>query len=116
MSSKRRLEGEVLIDHRDSPGSNLLLAQALGIPHVPSGVRYESASFCCSHCSAVVFVNPDRTRERGYCRKCDRYLCDRCTTIAAQTRECTPIKKILDEAQEAAFRAEQNGSSIILTR
>lgn len=116
MSSKRRFEGEVLIDHRESPGSNPLLSHALGIPHVPGGVRYESATICCSHCSKVVILNPDRTRERGYCRKCDRYLCDRCTTIMAQTLECVPMKKVLDEAQEAAFRAEQSGSPIILTR
>lgn len=116
MVSKRRLEGEVLIDHRDSPGSNPLLAHALGLPHVPGGTRYESAVIGCSHCQRQVFLNPDRSRERGYCRKCDRYICDQCTTIMAETRECVPMKKILDEAQEAAFRAEQNGSSIILTR
>lgn len=116
MSSKRRFEGEVLIDHRDSPGSNELLAHAIGAPHVPSGVKYESAVFGCSHCQRQVILNPQRTRERGYCRKCDRYICDQCTTIMAQTRECVPFKKVLDEAQEAAFRAEQSGSPIILTR
>jgi hypothetical protein len=116
MSSKRRLEGEVLIDHRDSPGSNPQLAHALGLPHVPGGARYESAVVTCSHCQRQIVLNPDRSRERGYCRKCDRYICDRCTTIMAQTLECVPFKKVLDEAQEAAFRAEQSGSPIISKR
>lgn len=115
MSSKRRFEGEILIDHSDSPGSNPQLAHAAGIPHVPAGAKFESATICCSHCSRTVILNPDRTRERGYCRKCDRYICDQCTAIMAETLVCVPIKKILDEAQERAFRAEQAGTGLIIT-
>jgi hypothetical protein len=115
MISKRRLEGEVTIDHRDSPGVDAALAHRIGLPQVGAGQRYESASFGCSHCQRQVIMNPKRTRERGYCRKCDRYLCDECTQIAHETKQCIPMKKILDEAQEAAFRAEQAGGGLIIT-
>lgn len=116
MSSKRRFEGELLIDHRDSPGSNPLLAHAIGAPHVPGGERLELATISCNHCSRQLLRNPARTRERGWCRHCDRYICDWCVGELHKTGVCTPIKKVLDEAQEAAFRAEQSGSLISLKR
>jgi hypothetical protein len=114
MTSKRAREGYILIDHRDSPGSNDMLARKMGMPVVGAGEKYESATICCSHCQRVVVLNPDRTRERGYCRKCDHYICDVCTEHLHQTGICRPMKQVLDEAQETAARAEQNGS-IILT-
>lgn len=101
MSSLRRHEGYLLIDHRDSPGVSAELARPIGAPVVGS-TMFESATITCSHCQTVVILNPDRSRERGYCRKCDHYICDKCTRIMAQTLECRPFKQILDEAEKAA--------------
>lgn len=90
MRSKRSQEGYLLIDHRASPGTTL----------VPEGAAYESATITCSHCQTVVVLNPLRTRERGYCRRCDHYVCDN----PACNVECTPYTKILDDQQEQAAR------------
>lgn len=76
-------EGELFIDNRLSGGS-----------------LFESATVTCAHCHKVVVLNPDRTRARGYCRKCDQYVCDNPGCNA----ECTPMDKILDTLQEKAFK------------
>lgn len=114
MASKRTHEGYLMIDHRDSPGVSPEFARAIGAPFVPASTLFESATITCSHCERVVVLNPNRSRERGYCRRCDRYICDQCTTVLAQTGVCRPFKQVLDEAQEQAFRDEQRGDSIII--
>jgi hypothetical protein len=42
-------------------------------------------------------MNPLRTRERAYCSQCDAYLCDGCGAVRAQTLECRPMAKVIDE-------------------
>lgn len=73
MFSKRTLEGELLIDHRAGDGTIA----------VPAGRRFEAPTITCSHCQAIVIVNPDRQRPRAYCRECDRYICDKCEAVRA---------------------------------
>lgn len=96
MSSKRRQEGYLLIDHRNSPG----------MPLVPGGTVFESATITCCHCQTVVILNPDRTRPRGYCQKCDHYICDNPVCHL----ECRPFKALADRVQTAAITtvADQN--------
>lgn len=113
MSSLRRHEGELLIDHRDSPG---VKPEDVGgyradVPFTQG--KFECATITCSHCQRVVLLNPDRSRERGYCRKCDHYICDGCTDLMAKTFECIPFRKILHEAQERAFQSER-GNILLL--
>lgn len=91
--TKRSHEGWLLIDHRASPG----------VPGLPEGSAWESATITCAHCQKVVVLNPQRTRERGYCRKCDHYVCDRPECNA----DCRNFNKHLDQLQEQAFRAER---------
>lgn len=79
----KRPEGYLLIDNRCS-GEGML----------------ESATVTCSHCQRIVVLNPDRSRQRGYCRKCDHYICDN----PACNFECVPLNKILDDLQEKAFK------------
>jgi hypothetical protein len=105
--SLRRHEGYLLIDNRGAP-------DVPALPHPRKrffGVSglFESATITCAHCHAVVVLNPQRTRERGYCRKCDHYVCDNPGCNVG----CTPMNKILDEAQEAAALQEQRGSIIL---
>ena len=111
MSSKRRHEGYLLIDHRYSPGVPFNPAM-IGKPDsliVGSGNTMESATTTCSHCQVVVVLNPLRTRARGYCQKCDRYVCDSplCNT------ECVPFEAVLDRLQEADFQRLAHGQLIV---
>lgn len=98
--SKRSLEGYLMIDHRNSPGVTPEEAAGFG-PAVPGGQLYESATNTCGHCMCEVVLNPQRTRERGYCPKCDQYLCDACEYVRAQTFQCEDYDRKLDDLQRA---------------
>ena len=118
MSSKRSHEGEILIDHRYSPGlSEEMVHTAGGIPRVdaalPPGAGkgvFEAPTFTCSHCPNIVVLNPNRQRARAYCRKCDHYLCDACGAKMAMDKVCLTQKQRMDELQESAILEEvRNG-------
>lgn len=98
--SKRSHEGYLLIDSRHAP------TPAAGeLPVIRT--THECATLTCSHCHLQMMVNPLRTRERGYCPKCDHYVCDGCEAIRAKTGECFPLNARLDQMQE---NAEKTGS------
>lgn len=101
MHSKRSLEGYLLIDNRHAPVPMHPTRQFIG--QGVSGVQ-EVPILTCSHCHTQMVVNPLRTRERPYCRKCDHYLCDGCAAVANLTGECSPMTKQLDLAQERALK------------
>lgn len=103
MFSKRSLEGEILIDHRASPGLTAEDVDGFG-PVVGKGEVFESAVLTCSHCQAAIVLNPDRTRDRGYCGKCDRYLCDGCEFVRVKTLACHSMAKRFDELGNAIER------------
>jgi hypothetical protein len=86
MKSLRRFEGELLIDHRASPGIPEDAARAAGLPpqYVCEGAVYETATLSCAHCAGVYRKNPYRIRPREFCGKCNRYICDFCGREAAK--------------------------------
>ena len=99
--SKRSLEGYLMIDHRNSPGLTAEDLAGFQSPVVPGGELYESATNTCGHCMAEVVLNPERTRARGYCPKCDQYLCDACEYVRVRTFECQDYDRKLDDLQRA---------------
>lgn len=87
--------GYLIIDHKDSPGIN-----PSDVPNQirnstlitgPNQITERDIQFC-SHCGTQVILNPLRERPRGYCGKCDHYICD--NPICHM--ECNPLKKLLD--------------------
>ena len=106
MFSKRELEGYLLIDHRNSMGFTEAEARKVGLDGLPVGPhqRLETATINCSHCQRMVILNPDRSRSRGYCPKCDHYLCDQCEAERVRTGICRPWKQVMDEALEQAVK------------
>jgi len=105
--SKRSYEGEFMVDHRFTPGLPDEMMPK-GMPPRSGQGLFEAPTFSCSHCPQVVVMNPLRTRERIYCRKCDHYLCDRCGAIMKVTKVCKTYEQFLGETQEKAFREEQH--------
>jgi hypothetical protein len=90
MFSKRSLEGYFMRDHRAA-----------------GGALVETGIVTCSHCQTGVIVNPDRTRIRAYCRKCDHYICDGCEAIRiASGGECKTFKQIMDEHEKLVIQQE----------
>lgn len=107
MHSKRSLEGYVLIDNRNSPGVPDSVVVPQGLPVGSGRGLFESASITCSHCEAIVVLNPDRSRSRGYCPKCDHYVCDACEAVRALSGgACYPYKARIEDAREALLRGE----------
>jgi hypothetical protein len=90
-----------MIDHRESPGVSPAMSLSAGAPVVGSGQMFESATITCSHCNRVVILNPLRTRERGYCAKCDHYICD----SPACNLDCVPFAKVLDDLERQINQA-----------
>lgn len=58
------------------------------------GELIELPTITCAHCNTVVVMNVQRTRPRGYCRKCDAYVCDK----AGCNAECNPMAQSVDLA------------------
>lgn len=99
MSSLKRHEGYILVDHRSSPGLPEDIARAAGYDPVQcrEGRMYESATLTCSHCGTAFVKNLFRTRERAYCAPCDHYICDFCDEKRQHpTYVHLPINKLAD--------------------
>ena len=107
MSSLKRHEGYLLIDNRNLPG--IEHAPGSRFNSVGANQLYECATITCAHCNTVVILRPDRSRPRGYCRKCDKYICDN----PACSVDCINFDKLLDQMQEQAFlqiqKEQRNG-------
>lgn len=94
--SKRSLEGYLLVDHRAGEGVGSSLR---------GGSVFEAATLTCSHCQQQIILNPERTRERAYCPKCDHYVCDGCEAIrVARGGECRTFKQIMDDHEKAVLK------------
>ena len=99
MFSKRSLEGYLLIDHR-----------AAGVTATPDQPRMiEAGTLTCSHCQKQLIVNPLRTRDRGYCPKCDHYVCDGCEQVRVATGVCYTFKQRMDDMEKAVLKGTING-------
>ena len=107
--------GELTIDHKDSPGITLAdVAHIPGAIAVGKGEVYTTGTKGCAHCDRTVVLNPQRTRPRSYCSKCDAYICD----DPICNSECNPIRKVFDEIQNAVGKGKtisEDKGKIILT-
>lgn len=106
MFSKRQREAEILIDHRNSPGisEEFIRKNNLDAPAVRGGQTFESAVIVCHHCQRDVILNPNRSRERGWCWNCDHYICDLCEAARKAGAECRPFIARLESAYNSFMR------------
>lgn len=116
MRWERALEGELLIDHRQSPGIAPEEMPA-GI-HAPGvvvgkGERYISATYTCPHCSTVVILNPHRNRPRNWCWHCNQRICDQshCILMANGTLPHKPVPQVMDELSTLLAKGTTHGSA-----
>lgn len=78
---QRSFEGEVVVDHRASPGLPEHIARLAGYDpkQVGEGKVFEAATLTCSHCGQRFIKNTWRIRERATCLHCrNQYICDFC--------------------------------------
>ncbi len=103
-----RREGEIMVDHRASPGLPEDVARLVGYDPKLSGEGklFEAATLTCSHCKNAVVKNPLRTRARENCSKCgNHYICDFCY-IEMQKADYThtPFDKKIQDTLDLAAR------------
>ena len=94
MRSKRSREGYLYISPGEGPTLSLEEAAKTGKDIAGAGRRglFESATVRCSHCHSIVVLNPERSRPRNWCSKCDSYICDSPGCNAG----CLPMDKVFD--------------------
>lgn len=68
------------------------------------GQNFEAATYTCTHCEAVVVMNPERKRERYRCTGCNHLICDGCAAIRASGAPCRTYAQKLDELYERETR------------
>lgn len=103
-ASRRSKEGWLYLDNSHAPGLSREAACTTGKDVIGAGVNgvFETAFITCSHCQATVILNPDRSRERTWCYKCDHYICDGCAALAKAGASCVPMRKVLNDAYDSA--------------
>lgn len=85
------LEGELEVNHQASPGLSEEDARKVGYHGQlrlfrEGGVARYKTLHCC-HCGGCWVENPERVRERHYCKTCPtlggfiQYLCDACDAV-----------------------------------
>jgi hypothetical protein len=101
MFSARSLEGYLEIDHRESPGFTAEEAVQAGLRRIATDVGKGAVAKVpvanCSQCQRHIILNPMRTRDRFFCRKCMAYHCDRCALITHISGVCKTWKQIEQE-------------------
>jgi hypothetical protein len=70
--------------------------------HVPAGQKFEAPVVLCAHCQAGMMMNPLRTRQREWCAKCDRYICDRCALVLKVSGDCQSFERVLARIHDKA--------------
>ena len=82
------------------------LPRGLGYVEVdnrPAGCgHFEADTYTCTHCSAVVILNPERKRERYKCRYCNHHVCDDCAAKMTAGGSCYTMQQYIDESLERA--------------
>lgn len=106
MRSLASLEGEYTIDNRTNPGIADEIVIAQGLPPGSGQGLFEEACYTCSHCEAVVVRNRERTRPRGFCKKCNHVICDACEArYVASAHECRPFKAMVEELRNSLVKS-----------
>jgi hypothetical protein len=75
--------------------------------------HFEADTYTCSHCEAVVVLNPSRVRERYKCKGCNHHICDECAAKRVAGDGCRTYAQFIDELRERDERQPES-SSILL--
>lgn len=107
-----------MMDHRASPGISEDMANKIGLPakQLGAGGLFEGAVLKCTHCPTPYIKNPDRKRQRNYCRKCKHYICDFCAETASKPDYIhRTFKEIIDMVKSGRYTVSGSTSVPILT-
>lgn len=95
-----------MTDHRHGVPVPDDIVRAAGLPAGAGRGLFEAPTFTCKHCQRIVVMNPDRTRERHFCKGCDHLICDECAAIKAITHQCRTYEQ---HAEEVLLKSTSGG-------
>lgn len=108
-----------MVDHRASPGipEDIALRMGLDPNTVKEGKVLEAATKRCVHCPSVYIMNPQRTRERGFCFQCAGFVCDTCQ-VASKLPGYVHLncQEVIDKVQSGNFVMTGSTSLPVLMR
>jgi hypothetical protein len=116
--SKKSHLGEIVVDHRASPGIPPEMAVKLGYDpsQVAEGKVFEAATMTCAHCGTIVVLNPLRVRGRHHCFRCNKYICDLCEAASRHPDYVhLPLKAVVDSIQSGKFTLGGTSVNPVLT-
>lgn len=104
----------LIISDSEPRGLGYLEVDQRAVEALPAGTprHFEADTYTCSHCQAVVILNPERKRERYKCSGCSHHICDGCAAKRFEGAPCRTFAQVADEARERAAR--QSALPIIL--
>ena len=114
-----RHDGELIIDHRASPGIPQEMARSFGFDPkaLGEGSLFETAVLGCCHCAGVQIKNPDRKRPRNFCFSCNRYICDLCAEVSKQPEYVhRSFSEISDMVMSGRYTLSGSSSAPVLTK
>lgn len=75
--------------------------RAAGSELPPGTARhFEADTYTCTHCQAVVVLNPNRKRERYKCAGCNHHVCDDCAAKRVAGEPCRTYRQYVNEILE----------------
>jgi hypothetical protein len=79
--------------------------RASGVPVVGNASAHaEFDTYTCTHCNAVVVMNPQRRRERYKCMGCNHHICDGCAAEKAAGAECITMQQRYEESLKSFLK------------
>lgn len=79
----------------------LLLDTGMFVPRILRATK-QLPCYVCPHCRCSVMLNPERRRERAYCKTCERTICDDCADRRARGLDvgCGSWRDQIDHVRE----------------
>ena len=104
MKSLRSNEGQITLDHRNSPGMGEAALAEAGLPLNAGRGYFQAPTYTCHHCQKLCVVRLPRNTELPYCAGCDHHICGTCGQRRAAGLACKPFKQLVDDYLEGIAR------------
>lgn len=98
-----------MVNHKESPGLSpeflLEIQKAFPgedtLPPNRGHGMFEAPIMKCSHCQAMIIINPLRQRPRERCPNCWRNICDKCSLNMKLGLACRPYEAVIQAVIDA---------------
>lgn len=105
----------IILTDAEPHGLGYLEIDQRAVDVLPPGTirHFEADTYTCSHCQAVVILNPNRKRERYKCPGCQHHICDNCSAKRFAGEPCKTFWQKADEILEQSVRQTESGPIIL---